>query len=73
MFLLDYMLTYALMPLIIACYWFGVWMIIDLQLYPENFKKSTWMSAAVGYTAVIILFVLQVCKGGYCIKSITNY
>uniref|UniRef100_A0A1L8D9T0 Putative conserved plasma membrane protein n=1 Tax=Nyssomyia neivai TaxID=330878 RepID=A0A1L8D9T0_9DIPT len=58
-YVLDCCFSVLIIGSLVVFVWRGVWVFLDLVLYPSDPKISAWYSLAIGYGIVFITFALQ--------------
>uniref|UniRef100_A0A1B0CBC9 Uncharacterized protein n=1 Tax=Lutzomyia longipalpis TaxID=7200 RepID=A0A1B0CBC9_LUTLO len=58
-YILDCCFSVLIIGSLVVFVWRGVWVFLDLVLYPSDAKLSAWYSLAIGYGIVFITFALQ--------------
>ncbi|XP_059617632.1 uncharacterized protein LOC132262382 isoform X2 [Phlebotomus argentipes] len=58
-YVLDCCFSVLIIGSLVVFVWRGVWVFLDLVLYPSDAKLSAWYSLAIGYGIVFITFALQ--------------
>ncbi|EGI58386.1 PREDICTED: uncharacterized protein LOC105152943 isoform X1 [Acromyrmex echinatior] len=59
LYLLDCAFSVGVVGTLVVFVWRGVWILIDIYLFPENPEYSALGSLAIGYFIVIVTFCLQ--------------
>ncbi|XP_055712054.1 uncharacterized protein LOC129807072 isoform X1 [Phlebotomus papatasi] len=59
LYVLDCCFSVLIIGSLVVFVWRGVWVFLDLVLYPSDAKLSAWYSLAIGYGIVFITFALQ--------------
>jgi hypothetical protein len=52
-------LFYIIISLGVVMYWRGTWVLMDMYIYPEDMKKSGWISAEIGYGGFAMAAAIQ--------------
>ncbi|XP_067622490.1 uncharacterized protein fusl isoform X3 [Eurosta solidaginis] len=59
LYILDTLFSIFVIGTLVVIAWRGVWGIMDLTFYPFDRKTSYWSSLILGYTIVLITFVIK--------------
>ncbi|KAG5899902.1 hypothetical protein JTB14_002454 [Gonioctena quinquepunctata] len=59
LYVLDCLFSVLIVGSLVVFVWRGVWMVLDLFLFPEDETVSSWGSLILGYICVIFAFILQ--------------
>ncbi|CAH1118921.1 unnamed protein product [Phaedon cochleariae] len=59
LYLLDCLFSVVIVGTLIVFVWRGLWLIVDILLYPENEELSSWISMGLGYALMAFLLLSQ--------------
>ncbi|KAF7287352.1 hypothetical protein GWI33_001712 [Rhynchophorus ferrugineus] len=59
LYILDVTISIAVVTNLGVILWRGLWLLVDLYLFPDDLVLSSWASLFLGYSMVVIVFVLQ--------------
>ena len=57
---------YALVAILVLLFWRGGWVLCDEHLFPDDPKLSGYVSLAIGYGLVLLLWVMEVLVRSRC-------
>ncbi|CAH1280063.1 unnamed protein product [Diabrotica balteata] len=59
LFVLDCLFSIAVVGTLVVFVWRGVWLLVDIYLFPGDLVFSYWSSLVIGYLCVALAFLLQ--------------
>ncbi|XP_063701586.1 uncharacterized protein LOC134831710 [Culicoides brevitarsis] len=59
LYVLDCIFSVLVIGTLVVFVWRGLWVFLDLELFPDNPIYSSWGSVLIGYSVVAITFALQ--------------
>ncbi|CRK94388.1 CLUMA_CG007896, isoform C [Clunio marinus] len=59
LYILDCLFSVLVIGSLVVFVWRGLWVLLDLKLFPEDQKTSAWASLIIGYAIVGLTFSLQ--------------
>ncbi|KXJ84029.1 uncharacterized protein LOC109432868 isoform X2 [Aedes albopictus] len=59
LYVLDCMFSVLVIGSLVVFVWRGLWVLLDLQLFPEDHALSAWASVLIGYGVTAVTFSLQ--------------
>nr|XP_023017835.1 uncharacterized protein LOC111506853 [Leptinotarsa decemlineata] len=59
LYVLDCLFSVLIVGSLVVFVWRGVWLMLDIILFPDNFTISSWGSLILGYICVVFAFLLQ--------------
>ncbi|XP_056641897.1 uncharacterized protein LOC130448495 [Diorhabda sublineata] len=59
LYILDCLFSIVIVGTLVVFVWRGVWLLVDVFLFPDDYLFSNWSSLVLGYFSVGIAFLLQ--------------
>ncbi|XP_065088997.1 uncharacterized protein fusl isoform X2 [Ochlerotatus camptorhynchus] len=59
LYVLDCMFSVLVIGSLVVFVWRGLWVLLDLKLFPEDHALSAWASVLIGYGVTAVIFSLQ--------------
>lgn len=59
LYILDCLFSIVIVGTLVVFVWRGVWLLVDVFLFPDDYILSNWSSLVLGYLSVGLAFMLQ--------------
>ncbi|GLV32535.1 fuseless [Carabus blaptoides fortunei] len=70
LYILDCLFSVFVIGTLVVFVWRGAWILLDLFIYPQDFKWSSWISLILGYTIVAMAFSMQPAMRWLCDRCV---